>query len=119
RRQTLLKRISLRLVADGLVPAADSTAELQDIAGGLLQSFREMSRTLREHRCPADARIEAFLADHFKDLKLDWQPRLPDYTFVLDRHGVARELSIPEHANEFANSLLKSYRVYNGILHNP
>src|SRR5947209_62556 len=68
-RQTLLKRINLRLVADGLLPAADSTAELQDIAGGLLQSFREMARTLREHRCPADARIEAFLKEHFKDLE--------------------------------------------------
>ena len=119
RRRKLLQRVNLRLVSEGLLPAGDQSADLQDIAGGLLQSYREMSRTLREHRCPADARIEAFLKQHFADLGLSWRPRLPDFTFVLDRHGVARELSLPPEGNEFSNSLLKSYRVVNGVLHNP
>lgn len=118
-RQKQLQRVNLRLVSDGLAPAGNHTAELQDVAGGLLQSYREMSRTLREHRCPADSRIEAFLRDHFADLNLSWRPRLPDYTFVLDRHGVARELSLPPDGVEFSNSLLHSYRVHNGLLHNP
>jgi phosphoenolpyruvate carboxykinase (diphosphate) len=121
-RQNLLLRINLRLVADGLIPpaAADNgTAELQDVAGGLLQSFREMSRTLREHRCPADQRIEAFLQDHFSDLGLPTKPRLPDYSFILDRHGVARELSLPASRDDFQSDLLHSYRVGNGVLHNP
>jgi hypothetical protein len=119
RRQKNLQRVNLRLVSDGLLKATDQSSELQDLAGGLLQSYREMSRTLREHRCPADARIEQFLQAHFADLGLPWKPRLPNYTFVLDRHGVARELSLPPDGAEFSNSLLHSYRVINGVLHNP
>ncbi len=114
-----LQRVSLRLVSDGLISTSEQAEDLQEIASGLLGSYREMARTLRDHRCPVDGRIESFLTDHFADLNLDWRPRLPDYTFVLDRHGVARELSLPAAGNEFSNSLLHSYRVRNGVLHNP
>jgi hypothetical protein len=119
RRQKNLQRVNLRLVSDGLLKATDQNADLQDVAGGLLQSYREMSRALREHRCPADERIEHFLWEHLADLGLPWKPRLPNYTFVLDRHGVARELSLPPGGAEFTSSLLHSYRVLNGVLHNP
>ncbi len=118
-RQQQLQRVSLRLVSDGLISKSDQAADLQEIAGGLLGSYREMARTLRDYRCPVDGRIEAFLSQHFSDLGLLWKPRLPDYTFVLDRHGVARELSLPAAGNEFSNSLLHSYRIRNGVLHNP
>ena len=119
RRRTRLQRVNLRLVSDGLISAGDESSEVQEIAGGLLQSFREMLRTLREHRCPVDGRIESFLKQHLADLNLSWRPRLPDQTFVLDRHGVARELSLPPAGNDFSNALLHSYRVVNGVLHNP
>ena len=47
------------------------------------------------------------------------EPRLPDQTFILDRHGIARELRCRSDGDEFSNSLLNSYRVQNGVLHNP
>jgi hypothetical protein len=120
RRQRLLQAIELRLVADGLLlPPEHVNGDIHGIAGGLLQSYREMSRTLRQHRCAIDARIEQFLQHHLADLNLTWLPRLPDHTFVLERHGVARELSLPAGGHEFSNSMLKSYRVRNGVLHNP
>src|SRR5439155_7100423 len=62
-------------------------------------------------------RIETFLADHFKPLGV--RLRLPDHSFVLAEHGIARELSLPRHGDEFAGPLLTSYRVRNGVLHNP
>src|SRR5262249_46497251 len=45
--------------------------------------------------------------------------RLPDGTFVLHCHGLARELSLPETGDEFTSDLLTSVRVRNGVLHNP
>ncbi|HHH13104.1 MAG TPA: hypothetical protein ENJ98_02610, partial [Thiolapillus brandeum] len=46
-------------------------------------------------------------------------PRLPNNTFVLDRHGVARELSLPMGKDEFKSEIVSSYRVKQGVLHNP
>ena len=38
---------------------------------------------------------------------------------VLDQHGLARELSLPADGDDFQSGLLHSYRVRNGVLHNP
>ena len=70
-------------------------------------------------RCPADRRIEAFLNDHFADLGLEPPLRLPASTLVLTRHGIARALSLPEGENLHSNPIVHSYRVRNGVLHNP
>ena len=45
--------------------------------------------------------------------------RVPGRAFVLDRHGLARELSLPADGDEFESDLVHSYRVRNGVLHNP
>jgi hypothetical protein len=45
--------------------------------------------------------------------------KLPDTTFVLDRHGIARELSLPLSGDHYTNDLVSSYRVHNGVLNNP
>ena len=70
-------------------------------------------------RCPADQRIEGFLNEHFDDLNLEFPLRLPSESLVLPRHGIARDLSIPEGADSYSNQYLTSFRVLNGILHNP
>src|SRR5262249_39664061 len=88
-------------------------------AQGLLDLFRERGRCLADQRCPADQRIEAFLASYFRDTVIPYPLRLPDQTLVLNRHGLARELSLPEHADEFASDLLTSYRVRSGVWHTP
>ncbi|MEO7653478.1 MAG: hypothetical protein ABIZ80_23715, partial [Bryobacteraceae bacterium] len=46
-------------------------------------------------------------------------PRLPSSTFVLDRPGLARAMSLPPSADKFSSSYLESYRVPQGVLHNP
>lgn len=44
---------------------------------------------------------------------------MPAPSVVLDRHGLARELSLPSNGDSFKSELVKSYRVANGVLHNP
>ena len=119
-RKELLRYINLKLAANGLptVQAAGGT-ELVTLASGLLNNFREKTRLLDDHRCPVDQRIETYLNEHFADLKLDEPLRVPGRAMVLDQHGLARELSLPPDRNEFENELLHSFRVRNGVLHNP
>jgi hypothetical protein len=120
RHRNLVRYINLQLAGLGfepVVPAEDES--FATLATGLLDNYREKSRLLADYRCPVDQRIEDFLAQHFADLALAEPLRLPGQTFVLDRHGIARELSLPVAGNRFSNNLLTSYRVKNGILNNP
>lgn len=67
--------------------------------------------------CPVDQRIQAFLDDTLNDIAE--KPKLPLSTFILDRPGLARAMSLPAHADHFVSPYLKSYRVPQGVLHNP
>jgi hypothetical protein len=77
-----------------------------------------LARPAEESRCPADRRIEDFLHAHFAGLTGAAPLRLPDAR-VLPCHGLARALSLPAEGDRFANEHLTSYRVRNGVLHNP
>ncbi|HTV46874.1 MAG TPA: hypothetical protein VMG59_00390 [Phycisphaerae bacterium] len=92
---------------------------LEHLASGLLANFRQKSLLLRHYRCPADRRIETFLAELFAPLNLREPLRLPSSTLSLDEPGLSRELSFPEGRDHFESNLLTSYRVRNGVLHNP
>lgn len=119
-RQELLRYANLKLAANGLpIAQAAGGAELVALASGLLSNFREKTRLLDGYRCPVDARIEAFLNRHFADLKLDRPLQVPGRAMVLDQHGLAREMSLPAGGDEFASEYVHSYRVRNGVLHNP
>ena len=115
----LRRQVSLGLVVHGLAKVDGDDREFSELADPLLDGFRERMRLLGEHRCPADERIDSFLGTHFADLNLPSPVRVPDRTLVLDRHGIARELSLPAKGDTFANDLLTSYRLRNGVLHNP
>jgi hypothetical protein len=69
-------------------------------------------------RCPADRRIEAYLNAHFADLTRSVRLRLPS-ALPLTRSGMARELSFAADGDTYANEYVTSYRVRNGVLHNP
>jgi hypothetical protein len=116
---TRRRQVLLHLLANGLPVPSDGEAEFEELCRGFQESFREQARLLGGHRCPADQRIEAFLQAHFEELKLNWTPRLPGHSLILDQYGIARELSLPIDGNSFSSELLTSYRVKNGVLHNP
>ncbi len=116
-RRHRIRQVNLQLAAAGLA-TADGDADVA-VARGVLDSVRAQARLLAEVRAPVDGRIEAFLADHFADQQLPFRLRLPDRTVILGRHGIARELSLPAGRDTVASPLLTSFRLRNGVLHNP
>ena len=110
--------INLRLAQLGLPLSADiqgsATAKL---VAPILARQRELSRRLADRLCAADGRIQNWLDDYLAETGVT--PKLPKRTFVLDEPGLARELSLPASSDEFTSPLLTSYRLANGVLHNP
>lgn len=110
--------INLKLAALGCPTAkAAADADFQELVKALLQHQRETERLLANYLCPADWRIQQFLDDYLYETGL--APRLPWRTFVLDRPGVGRAMSLPPDADIFTSDILTSYRVKQGVLHNP
>ena len=110
--------LRLRLAALGQ-PAGDGAAEngFLQIAQPLLRNYATKDRLLRDHLCPVDSRIQGFLNDYLKGVPDI--PRLPARTLVLDRPGLARVMSLPPNAASFSSPFVRSYRVPQGVLHNP
>ena len=116
----LLRYINLKLVALGQ-PSSHSTADpyFLEIAGPLLRNFHQKDQLLGGRLCPADSRIQQFLDACLADVCPGGAARLPSDTFVLDRPGLARVMSLPPSADEFVSPYLHSYRIVQGVLHNP
>lgn len=121
--EKLIHHINLRLALLGFAfPKSTATAEEDDflqIAGNLIQNFRYQKKQLEEIQCPADSRIQSFLDKYFIKNGLDGAPFLPKSTFVLEQAGVAEELSLPRFEDKFVSAHVQSYRVKQGVLHNP
>ena len=113
--------INLKLASCGQPTCIDSeSATFMDTAQDLLNSYLEKNRLLASSSLyPPDRRIQDFLDRYLNDLELQGIPTLPTMTFELDRHGVARELSLPLGEDDFRSEIVSSYRVRQGILHNP
>jgi len=114
--RALARYLNLKLAALG-APVCETTAdpEFLEIAGPLLRNFHQKDQLLAGRLCPVDARIQQYL-----DAVLPSPaPRLPSSTFVLDRPGLARMMSVPAASDEFVSPLVKSYRIAQGVLHNP
>jgi hypothetical protein len=113
----LVPYINVKLSLLGFTPVATAeTAEFNDVVSILVAQYREKERLLANHLCPVDQRIQTFLYDYLQNVPV---AKLPLRTFVLDRPGMACALSLPVDRDEFASSILNSYRVANGVLHNP
>ncbi|MGR8933780.1 MAG: hypothetical protein ACU837_05230 [Gammaproteobacteria bacterium] len=113
--------INLKLASCGQPTCTDeASAEFMDTAQDLLSSYLEKSRLLAGTAYyPPDRRIQNFLNRYCAGLDIDKIPSLPTMTFELDRHGVARELSLPMGEDAFRSEIVSSFRVRQGILHNP
>jgi len=116
----LVRYINLKLAALGQ-PTSKSTAdpEFIEIAGPLLRNYHQKNQLLRGRLCPVDARVQAFLDDYLSGLLPNHAPRLPSQTLVLDRPGLARAMSLPPSGDSLSSPYVRSYRIRQGILHNP
>ncbi len=120
RNQELIRYINLKLAALGQ-PTSRSTADpaFLEIAGPLLRNYHRKDQLLGNRLCPADTRVQSFLDSYLADVCPQGAARLPVDSFVLDREGMARIMSLPASADVFSSPCLKSYRVAQGVLHNP
>ncbi len=117
----LLEYVNVKLASLGQpIVGKKEDYQFMPLAGALLGDYQEKSRLLSGHLCPVDARIQDFINAYLDDLDpSEPRPTLPSNTLVLDRHGLARMLSIPPKEDEFESNIINSYRVHQGVLHNP
>jgi hypothetical protein len=116
----LVRYINLKLAAMGQ-PLCHQTADLQflETARPLLRNLQQKEQLLGSRLCPVDTRIQAFLDAYLSDVCPHGAARLPASTFVLDRPGIGRIVSLPAVGSRFSSPCLESYRVPQGVLHNP
>ncbi len=117
--ESAVQYINLKLAALGYPSFGSRTdSEFLEIARNLLAQHVEKDKQKTNYLCPADRRIQAFLDDYLKDVPAG-PASLPLNTFILDRHGLARTISLPPDKDEFISPIISSYRVRQGVLHNP
>ncbi|HOE75824.1 MAG TPA: hypothetical protein PK905_07655 [Rectinema sp.] len=118
-RARLISYINIKLKSLGLPVYSKEGIGFVQLAADMLESFRQKNRLLPKILPPADQRIQNFIDQYLADLGLARIPQLPSNTLVLDHYGMARELSLPPDGAKHMSPKLTSYRVRNGVLHNP
>ncbi|MEO8617501.1 MAG: hypothetical protein ABI600_20390 [Luteolibacter sp.] len=117
--------VNLKLAARGYSIVGDEADyPFLDLGRSLIASFQEKTRLLSDYLCPADAYIDNFLHDYLgseimAEVFPDTPHLLPIGALVMERHGISRMLSLPPDQDEFKSSILSSYRVHQGVCHNP
>ena len=117
--------VNLKLAARGYAIVGDEADfPFLDLGRSLIANFQEKSRLLSDYLCPADASIDAYLRDYLGEaIVAEVFPNashlVPLNTLQVERHGIARMLSLPPDQDEFKSSILSSYRVHQGVCHNP
>ena len=120
RDEKIIQYINLKLAALGApIFKGEKHQEFIEIAHDLIENHIEKNRLLSDYLCPVDQRIQNFLDDYLSNVKIKDKIRLPSNSFVLDRHGLARVLSLPPDKEEFISDIVSSYRIKQGVLHNP
>ena len=119
KRQITLQHICLQLASLGHRCQLSSDRGYLAVADSLLKNYSAQRQLLAEYRCPADQRIQNFLNGYLKRNGIDIEIKLPGETFNLNEGGIARELSIPYCSNTYKSDLVESYRLIQGVLHNP
>lgn len=115
-----LRHINLKLsMLDQPVSGVGDDPEIQAIIEDLILTQRQQRDLLRDHRCPADRRIEAFIRGYLQCHGERCPTAVPDETFVLDRAGLACELSLPPDGHHHLSDFVESFRIPQGVLHNP
>jgi hypothetical protein len=119
KRQIKLQHICLQLASLGHRCQLSSDRSYLAVADSLLKNYSAQRQLLAEYRCPADQRIQNFLNEYLKRNGIDVEVKLPGETFNLNEEGIARELSLPYSSNTYKSDLVESYRLIQGVLHNP
>jgi len=117
-RQKTIKYLNLKFASLGQ-PCfeADDTADLE-MTTILFDAMRAKNGSACVQLSAVDQRIQNFLNTYLGDTGEE-VPRLLSTTLLLDCYGLARELSLPVDGDHFESAYVKSYRIKQGVLHNP
>ena len=88
-------------------------------ADSVLKRYARLRRLLSDYRCPADQRVQDFLNDYLRENGVDQSVEIPGVSLIADKPGMAREMSLPFNGNHFHSDIIDSYRLLQGVLHNP
>ncbi len=116
----LTQYINLKLAAMGYpVPNDGTTNKLLDVARPLLNNFNVKSQMLTKKSSPIGERISNFLEDYLKEVPGGVKLNFPTKPLNLDHHGIGRMVALPPDADKYENTEIHSYRLAQGVLHNP
>ena len=117
----MIERLNLNLTALGEpIFGKMEHYPVLSISRNLVANLRAKNLLLQDGlRPPSDLRIEAFLRDYLEDSGEQGPFQLPGKTINLFQHGMARTLSVPPDQDVFKSDIIESYRLANGVLHNP
>jgi len=119
-RLRLIRQINLKLASLGQpVHRVCDDVEMHETAEHLVRVFRQQRRLLSEYQCPVDSRIQGFIEQYLNRHQVHANVPLPLDSFMLDQPGMARELSLPAAGDHFGSGHIDSYRIPQGVLHNP
>ncbi len=129
RRRDVIRYINMKLASMGqpifegqLHKQQDGMTEQEfvNLAESLLNNYKEKMRLLSGNVInPTDNRIQSFINEYLSDIEFQENIRIPFDSFVLDKPGIGREISLPPDKNEYATPYFESFRIHQGILHNP
>ena len=116
--------VNLKLAARGLPIVGDaSDYPFLEMGRSLIANFQERMRLLSDYLSPADHHVQEFLIDYLgedgAEVFAEGDPLLPSGALVLERHGIARLLSLPARSDSFKSDIVSSFRTAQGVCHNP
>lgn len=113
--------INLKLASRGFPIVGDKEDfPFLEMGRSLILNFQERLRLLENHRSPVDRHIINWLGKYLEgtDAFAEDEAKLPD-ALMLERHGLARLLSLPSKGDKFESDIVSSFRVWQGVCHNP
>ncbi|MEL7654913.1 MAG: hypothetical protein AAGU75_03280, partial [Bacillota bacterium] len=117
-----IQYINFKLASLGLpIYRSDSDNETStyfiDLFEDIIKDYKEKKRMVDVNEVGIYKRINRFFHSYYSDNA--YQPKVVDDALTLDHYGLAREMSLPPDGNTFNNEYINSYRIKQGVLHNP
>jgi phosphoenolpyruvate carboxykinase (diphosphate) len=122
-RQDRVQYINFKLASLGLpIYRADERQDntgtyFIDLFQDIIKDYREKTRLVDINQVGIYKRINQFFRAYFNDSTISLKEI--ESALTLDHYGLAREMSLPLDSNTFTNEYVSSYRIKQGVLHNP